>query len=112
MSNVNVLMEEDTRPLMKPIKGYLSAYDLTDRETEILYAICVYGFSNEEIGDLYSISHHTVKNHVSRILVKMNAGSIREIQSSLLRYLIHAHQENILINGKGNGKAPCPSEEE
>lgn len=103
MSNVEVMVEENTRPLMKPLKGFLSAYPLTDREKEILYAICVYGFSNEEIGELLNISHHTVKNHVSKILVKMNVSSIREVQSSILRYLIHMRQEQA---------APCHAEEE
>lgn len=68
---------------------YLSVYPLTKRELDILYAISYYGDSNEELGIRLKISPHTVKNHVSKILVKMKIRSVREAQAFLLRCLIH-----------------------
>ena len=44
---------------------------ITDRETEVLRYIQV-GKNNEEIGHLLNISPLTVKNHMQKILRKLN----------------------------------------
>ena len=44
--------------------------NLTPREAEVLYYI-VHGFSNTEIGEKMHISKHTVKAHVSEIILKL-----------------------------------------
>jgi len=48
--------------------------ELSDREKEILYNICV-GLSNQEIGDKLFISKRTVDKHRENILLKTNAGN-------------------------------------
>ena len=45
---------------------------LTGREKEVLHLICA-GYSNKEIADLLALAEGTVKNHVSNLLVKLNA---------------------------------------
>ena len=50
---------------------------LTPREVEVLQLVAA-GRSNVEIADLLFISAHTVSNHVSNVLAKMNASNRAE----------------------------------
>lgn len=43
--------------------------ELTPRETEVLLAL-IRGLSNKEIADELSVTHHTIKAHISSILHK------------------------------------------
>lgn len=55
-------------------KRYLTCERLTDRETEVLRWV-YHGKTNDEIAAILRISVFTVKNHVQRILLKLNAAN-------------------------------------
>ena len=53
---------------------FCSKYDISNREKEIILAICN-GLSNQEVADKLFISLQTVKGHTSRIYMKTNIRS-------------------------------------
>lgn len=55
--------------------GQLSAYDLTEREVEILTLIAE-GLSNKEVGDKLFISHRTVDTHRTNLMKKLEVHNI------------------------------------
>lgn len=63
------------------------AEPLTGREKEVLHLICA-GYSNREIGDLLALAEGTVKNHVSNLLLKLNA---RDRTQAALKALQEGH---------------------
>lgn len=75
-----VLIGAATRP---PAPGH----DLTTREREVL-ALLVDGLSNQHIAETLTISHSTVKNHVSNVLAKLNASNRAEAVSLALKHKI------------------------
>ena len=60
---------------------------LTVREREVLHLICA-GYSNREIADLLALAEGTVKNHVSNLLLKLNA---RDRTRAALKALQQGH---------------------
>lgn len=66
------------------VDGYASV--LTDRETEVAELMAL-GRSNAEIAAELNRSLYTVKNHVSNVLMKLNARSRTEVAA-----LIHSHR--------------------
>ena len=60
---------------------------LTVREREVLHLICG-GYSNKEIADLLALAEGTVKNHVSNLLLKLNA---RDRTRAALKALQQGH---------------------
>ena len=53
-----------------PAEGKSRKLGLTTREQEVLEEICQ-GLSNREIADKLFVSEHTIKTHVSNLLVKL-----------------------------------------
>jgi DNA-binding NarL/FixJ family response regulator len=60
---------------------------LTAREREVLHLICG-GYSNREIADLLALAEGTVKNHVSNLLLKLDA---RDRTRAALKALQEGH---------------------
>ncbi len=60
----------------------IESLDLTHREKE-LTRLLLRGQSNQEIADHLSISIHTVKTHVSRILAKLNLSSRNDLHAAI-----------------------------
>jgi DNA-binding NarL/FixJ family response regulator len=60
---------------------------LTLREREVLHLICA-GYSNKEIADLLALAEGTVKNHVSNLLLKLDA---RDRTRAALKALQEGH---------------------
>jgi DNA-binding NarL/FixJ family response regulator len=63
------------------------AEPLTAREREVLHLICA-GYSNKEIADLLALAEGTVKNHVSNLLLKLDA---RDRTRAALKALQQGH---------------------
>ncbi len=58
-------------------------FNLTERELQVLKFICE-GLSNKEIASRLYISEYTVKDHIKKIMKKLNVSSRSEIIASLL----------------------------
>jgi len=63
------------------------AEPLTVREREVLHLICA-GYSNKEIADMLGLAEGTVKNHVSNLLLKLDA---RDRTRAALKALQQGH---------------------
>ena len=70
-----------------PSPGNDASEALTAREREVLHLICA-GYSNKEIADLLALAEGTVKNHVSNLLLKLNA---RDRTGAALKALQQGH---------------------
>jgi DNA-binding CsgD family transcriptional regulator len=71
------------------IQGFSKGYQLTQRESEIVFLIAIHGFSNQEISDYCKISEKTVKNHIANIMSKMGIRSIRKLLSLLFNHVLN-----------------------
>lgn len=70
----------------EPSDSYVTEL-LTVREREVLHLICA-GYSNKEIADLLALAKGTVKNHVSNLLLKLDA---RDRTRAALKALQQGH---------------------
>ena len=74
-------------PMSSPDDDDYTPEALTVREREVLHLICA-GYSNKEIADLLALAEGTVKNHVSNLLLKLNA---RDRTRAALKALQQGH---------------------
>ncbi|HEV2567763.1 response regulator transcription factor [Sphingomonas sp.] len=80
------LMAAIRRTPAEPVEGSATE-SLTPREREVLHLICA-GYSNKEIADLLALAEGTVKNHVSNLLLKLDA---RDRTRAALKALQQGH---------------------
>ncbi len=80
------LMAAIRRGPSTPADGHVGEA-LTVREREVLHLICA-GYSNREIADLLALAEGTVKNHVSNLLLKLDA---RDRTRAALKALQQGH---------------------
>lgn len=83
-----ILQPSITETLLRNLQGRAEArFDgeiaepLTEREREVIRLVAG-GFSNREVGEMLGLSEGTVKNHVSRLLFKLDA---RDRTSAVLK---------------------------
>jgi DNA-binding NarL/FixJ family response regulator len=76
------------------MQGFSNCYQLTQRESEILKLIAVYGFSNREIAEQCIISEKTVKNHLANIMEKIGIRSMRKLLSLLFNHILNSHENH------------------
>lgn len=77
--NVSDLMQALRKLLTTPAaKSRARAFGLTARELEIIRAV-VGGYANKEIAQRFSISEHTVKNHLTNIFDKLGVSNRLEL---------------------------------
>jgi two-component system, NarL family, nitrate/nitrite response regulator NarL len=77
--NVSDLMQALRRLLPRPgERAKRNAFGLTSRELEVIAAV-VSGYTNQDIADKFSISPHTVKNHLSNIFDKLGVSNRLEL---------------------------------
>jgi DNA-binding NarL/FixJ family response regulator len=60
-------------------------YSLSEREKDVLFYLCYFGYSNADIARHLYVSEFTVRRHISSIRKK--CGSIRIIQSKIIQKL-------------------------
>ncbi|GIH50790.1 two component transcriptional regulator, LuxR family [Microbispora rosea] len=85
------LIEEYVSTPPRPVPG--PGLDrLTDREREVLSLVAT-GMSNEEIAGHLTISHATVKTHVSRMLAKLGARDRAQL-------VVHAYESGLVTPGR------------
>ena len=80
------LMSAIRRSPSAPSDNYVAEV-LSVREREVLHLICA-GYSNREIADLLALAEGTVKNHVSNLLLKLDA---RDRTRAALKALRQGH---------------------
>ncbi|MGF7035300.1 DNA-binding NarL/FixJ family response regulator [Paenibacillus mucilaginosus] len=56
-------------------------FEFTPRESEVYDLLLTRGFSNRQIGEALHISEKTVKNHMSKIMMKCRVNSTRELMA-------------------------------
>lgn len=80
---------EATQALVEAqVQAPRAAYDLTDRELEVL-ALLAEGLNNRQIAQKLYLSHNTIKSHISNILMKMGAsGRVEAVAQALKRGLL------------------------
>jgi len=81
-----ILQPSITETLLRNLQGVVQTGDLppeelSDRERDVI-RLMAGGFSNREIGEMIGLSEGTVKNHVSRLLLKLDA---RDRTSAVLK---------------------------
>jgi DNA-binding NarL/FixJ family response regulator len=79
------------------MQGFSNCYQLTQRESEILVLIAIYGFSNREIAEQCVISEKTVKNHLANIMEKIGIRSIHKLLSLLINHVLNSHEDHSTI---------------
>lgn len=85
------LIEEYVSTPPRPVPG--PGLDrLTDREREVLSLVAT-GMSNEEIARHLTISHATVKTHVSRVMAKLGARDRAQL-------VVHAYESGLVTPGR------------
>jgi DNA-binding CsgD family transcriptional regulator len=57
---------------------------LTERETEVVYYLSRFGYSNKLLANKLFITEKTVKNHIAKIQEKTNVCSTRELLSMIV----------------------------
>jgi DNA-binding CsgD family transcriptional regulator len=70
------------------IEPAMSCYHLTEREEEVLAELAK-GFTNKEIANKLGITENTVKEHIKRLMQKMNTTT----RTGLLSRMLHAVSE-------------------
>lgn len=79
-SRLHVRFAKDAPFAPRGTTGYASTglSELTTRQRDIL-ALLVEGLSNKEIGRRLSLSHFTVRNHISQVMRRLDASTRSEI---------------------------------
>ncbi|MNI30175.1 Response regulator protein VraR [compost metagenome] len=87
------------------LQNFSDRYQFTQRESEILVLIAVFGFSNREIAEQCVITEKTVKNHVANMMKKIGIRSTRKLLSMLFNHVLYFEnieegQINLFFNHK------------
>ncbi len=81
-TNIMVLIENITQRHSINLDNARVDFTLTKRELEVLRLICE-GFTNRKISETLFISEYTVKDHIKKIMKKMEVASRSEIMAGL-----------------------------
>jgi DNA-binding CsgD family transcriptional regulator len=85
---VLIIMERVSLRNKFRVEPSMSRYHLTEREEEVLEELAK-GFTNKEIANKLGITENTVKEHIKRLMQKMNTTT----RTGLLSRMLHAASE-------------------
>ncbi|WP_240414234.1 response regulator transcription factor [Paenibacillus periandrae] len=89
-----ILIELQMQRIGPAMQDFLDSNQFTQRESEILILIAVYGFSNREIAEHCVISEKTVKNHLANIMKRLGIRSTRKLLSLLFNHVLNAREQD------------------
>jgi DNA-binding NarL/FixJ family response regulator len=89
-----ILNELQIQRIGPAMQDFLDCNQFTQRESEILILIAVYGFSNREIAEYCVISEKTVKNHLANIMKRMGIRSTRKLLSLLFNHVLNVREQD------------------
>ncbi|MGQ5396338.1 response regulator transcription factor [Paenibacillus sp. M.A.Huq-84] len=92
-SDFKSLNELPIQKIGATMQDFSDYYQLTQRESEILMLIVVYGFANREIAERCVISEKTVKNHLANIMNKIGIKSMRKLIPLLFSHVLYSHEK-------------------
>jgi DNA-binding CsgD family transcriptional regulator len=73
-THIMVLLERIILGHKVDLEKMMAEFKLTKRESEVLQCICE-GLSNKDISEKLFIAEYTVKDHIKKIMMKMNVNS-------------------------------------
>jgi DNA-binding NarL/FixJ family response regulator len=83
-----LLNDIEMQKMSPVIESFSDRYQFTQRESEILTLIAIFGLTNREIAEHCMIAEKTVKNHVANVMRKLDIRSTRMLLSLLFKHII------------------------
>jgi DNA-binding NarL/FixJ family response regulator len=88
-SRVLIIMERISLRVGLRVQSAISPFHLTERETQVLQQLAK-GLTNKEIANALGIAQHTVKEHIKRLMEKMETTT----RTGLLSRILHAFSDH------------------
>ncbi|QGQ97910.1 LuxR family transcriptional regulator [Paenibacillus psychroresistens] len=92
------LNDVEIQKMSPVIQSFSYRYQFTQRESEILTLIAIFGLTNREIAEHCVIAEKTVKNHVANVMRKLDIRSTRMLLSLLFKHIVSFNETRPATN--------------